>query len=89
MHIRSSQLVDDIADVRQGLRTGDNDRFLRNWHEVDSKKIQLEEHLDKSLIRHAKLKGITGDRMPQGSPPLSDAQIKLVRDWIRRGAPND
>lgn len=33
--------------------------------------------------------GITGDRMPQGMPPLTDAQIKLVRDWIRRGAPND
>lgn len=33
--------------------------------------------------------GITGDRMPQGGPALSDAQIKLVRDWIRRGAPND
>lgn len=33
--------------------------------------------------------GITGDRMPQGGPYLSDAQIKLVRDWIRRGAPND
>ncbi len=33
--------------------------------------------------------GITGDRMPQGQSPLTDAQIKLVRDWIRRGAPND
>jgi len=33
--------------------------------------------------------GITGDRMPQGSPVLTDVQIKLVRDWIRRGAPND
>jgi hypothetical protein len=33
--------------------------------------------------------GITGDRMPQGGPLLTDAQIKLVRDWIRRGAPND
>ena len=33
--------------------------------------------------------GITGDRMPQGLPPLSDAQLRLVRDWIRRGAPND
>jgi hypothetical protein len=33
--------------------------------------------------------GITGDRMPQGGPYLMDAQIKLVRDWIRRGAPND
>src|SRR6184192_4166558 len=33
--------------------------------------------------------GITGDRMPQGGPYLADAKIKLVRDWIRRGAPND
>jgi hypothetical protein len=33
--------------------------------------------------------GITGDRMPQTLSPLTDAQIKLVRDWIRRGAPND
>jgi hypothetical protein len=33
--------------------------------------------------------GITGDRMPQGGPFLTDSQIKLVRDWIRRGAPND
>ena len=33
--------------------------------------------------------GITGDRMPQGGPYLTDAQAKLVRDWIRRGAPND
>jgi hypothetical protein len=33
--------------------------------------------------------GITGDRMPRGLPPLDDAKIKLVRDWIRRGAPND
>jgi hypothetical protein len=33
--------------------------------------------------------GITGDRMPDGLAPLTDAQIKLVRDWIRRGAPND
>lgn len=33
--------------------------------------------------------GITGDRMPQTLPPLSDAQTALVRNWIRRGAPND
>ncbi len=33
--------------------------------------------------------GITGDRMPQGGPYLTDAQTRLVRDWIRRGAPND
>jgi hypothetical protein len=44
---------------------------------------------DSYLYRKITGAGITGDRMPQGGPPLSDAQIKLVRDWIRRGAPND
>lgn len=33
--------------------------------------------------------GINGERMPQGGPYLNDAQIQLVRNWIRRGAPND
>ena len=33
--------------------------------------------------------GITGDRMPLNQPPLSEQHIALVRDWIRRGAPND
>ncbi len=33
--------------------------------------------------------GITGGKMPLGGPYLTDAQISLVRDWIRRGAPND
>jgi hypothetical protein len=33
--------------------------------------------------------GITGERMPLQMPPLSDDKIRLVRDWIRRGAPND
>jgi hypothetical protein len=41
------------------------------------------------LYRKITGSGITGDRMPQGSPALSTTQIKLVRDWIRRGAPND
>lgn len=33
--------------------------------------------------------GITGERMPAFSPPLSEESIRLIRDWIRRGAPND
>ena len=41
------------------------------------------------LYRKITGSGITGDRMPQGGPYLNDAQIKLIRDWIRRGAPND
>jgi hypothetical protein len=33
--------------------------------------------------------GIVQERMPQFSPPLPDDKLALVRDWIRRGAPND
>ncbi len=33
--------------------------------EVNSRTIQLEEHLDKALIRQAKLKGITNERRPR------------------------
>jgi hypothetical protein len=33
--------------------------------------------------------GIVGERMPLQMPPLSAEKLKLVRDWIRRGAPND
>ena len=32
---------------------------------------------------------INGERMPSGGPYLSNEQIRLVREWIRRGAPND
>jgi hypothetical protein len=32
---------------------------------------------------------ITGERMPSGGPYLSNEQTRLVREWIRRGAPND
>lgn len=32
---------------------------------------------------------ITGERMPFGGPYLADAEMKLIRDWILRGAPND
>ena len=30
-----------------------------------------------------------GDRMPLGNPPLSEAQIQAISDWIAAGAPND
>lgn len=28
-----------------------------------------------------------GSRMPQGQPPLSEAEIQLIEDWILNGAP--
>lgn len=44
---------------------------------------------DSYLYRKITGAGITGARMPFGGPPLDEAKIALVRDWIRRGAPND
>lgn len=32
---------------------------------------------------------ISGERMPQGRTPLTLEKQNLIRDWIRRGAPND
>lgn len=31
---KSAKIVEDIAPVRQGFQTGDNDKYLRLWHEV-------------------------------------------------------
>jgi len=33
--------LDDVADVRQGLSTSDDQRFLRYWYEVDNKKLTI------------------------------------------------
>lgn len=53
--------ADGVLQSHDGARH-DYERELRHA-EMNSKKIQLEEYLDKSLIRNAKLKGITGDRV--------------------------
>ena len=42
---RSSQIfanspaIGDFADIRQGLATSDNGRFIRAWHEIDFQKV--------------------------------------------------
>ena len=54
-------LADGVLKSYDGARH-DYERELHQA-EMDSKKIQLEEYLGKSLIRRAKLKGITGDRI--------------------------
>ena len=52
-------------------------------------RIQPADVSNSYLYRKVTGAGITGDRMPQSLPPLTDAQINLIRNWIRRGAPND
>lgn len=43
---QSSNQLGDIALPRQGLITGDNDRFLKNWYEVPTNKFSI--FVDKS-----------------------------------------
>ncbi len=38
---RSKYTIADIAETKQGLATGDNDRFMRNWHEVSILEISF------------------------------------------------
>jgi hypothetical protein len=53
------------------------------------KRVAAGDPANSYLYRKITGAGITGDRMPQALPPLPDDKLKLVRDWIRRGAPND
>jgi hypothetical protein len=52
-------------------------------------RITPNDYANSYLYRKITGAGITGERMPLNKPPLDDAKLKLVRDWIRRGAPND
>ena len=52
-------------------------------------RVQPSDPTNSYLYRKITGAGITGVQMPQGGPYLTAAQVKLVRDWIRRGAPND
>ena len=38
---QSGNILEDIAPVRQGFQTGDNDRFIRLWQEVSAAKVHL------------------------------------------------
>lgn len=52
-------------------------------------RVAAGDYVNSYLYRKITGAGIVGDRMPQGQPPLTNEQIALVRNWIRRGAPND
>ncbi len=52
-------------------------------------RIKPDDVANSYLYRKITGQGITGERMPLGGPYLNDAQIQLVKNWIRRGAPND
>jgi len=49
--------IDDYAPPKQGLITGDNDRFLRFWYEIDYKKSNISGNNSKILKWYAFNKG--------------------------------
>lgn len=42
MIFQKGKKLGDIADSKQGLATADNNRFLRQWHEVDNRRIKFD-----------------------------------------------
>jgi len=46
--------MDDILDVKVGLQTGNNNKFLRLWHEVEQEKIKFDSKNAEDLIESKK-----------------------------------
>jgi type II restriction/modification system DNA methylase subunit YeeA len=40
--VQANESLTDIGSIREGINTGDNDRFLRFWHEVETSNVQFE-----------------------------------------------
>jgi len=63
--------LEDIMSIRQGLATGDNDKFLRLWHEVEFEQIGFFydsiEHFHKSLKHYAPYNNGGGSRRWYGA----------------------
>ena len=69
--------MNSIAEVRTGLQTGDNGRFLRQWYEVSNMKIRVDES------------SVTARWIPyvkSSSPTRWFAREDLVVDWANDGA---
>ncbi|MBD3298812.1 MAG: hypothetical protein GF341_09175 [candidate division Zixibacteria bacterium] len=80
----------DATDPQEGLNLEAGSAY-GNLVDVNSsqnsslKRVDPGNPDDSYLVR--KLEGTApGFRMPRNQPPLSDAQIQLIRDWIEQGA---
>ncbi|EPW4493846.1 BREX-1 system adenine-specific DNA-methyltransferase PglX [Vibrio parahaemolyticus] len=49
---KRSLLLNDICDISEGIKTGENERFLRFWHEVDRSKILSDDKKGKWCLYH-------------------------------------
>lgn len=73
----SAPPMKSIAEVRTGLQTGDNERFLRHWFEVSQSKVRGgEESQDARWVPYVK----------SSSPTRWFAREDLVVDWSDDGS---
>ena len=69
--------MNSVAEVRTGLQTGDNGRFLRRWYEVSARQIRSAEAAHSARwVPYVK----------SSSPTRWFAREDLVVDWFRDGA---
>ena len=54
VNLFSMHSVSDFADVQEGLKTGDNERFIRYWHEIDFNKTNMFSDVDPKWFYHTK-----------------------------------
>ena len=54
VQIFEGAMLYDVAQVQEGLKTGDNDRFIRFWNEVDFKKTLMSGNSNAKWIYHTK-----------------------------------
>ncbi len=59
---------------------------VRSTQMVQLNRIEPRDPANSYLIRKLKGEGITGARMPQGAPPLSDGVLALFDRWVLEGA---
>ena len=84
----------DTIGQQQGLiltagRAYANTVNVQSSQMASLQRVQPNDPQNSYLYRKLTGAGITGERMPLQLPPLPDDKLRLVRDWIRRGAPND
>ncbi len=51
---QESKQLSEVAEVREGIHTGDNDRYIRYWWEIDFRLFSTNEDSDSTIDAHGK-----------------------------------
>lgn len=82
----------DAPVVGLNLEAGRSRASLAGVESVETRLLRVAPFLPEDSYLVIKVRGdaaILGGRMPRGAPPLQEDRIRLVVDWVRRGAPDD